>query len=288
MTGFAREEGAHGDWSWSVEARSVNGRNLEARYRGPPGFDALERTAREGAQVRLQRGQVNVLVQARRAESGGGVRVNTAALERYLALGQGLVDEGRATPPSVDGLLALRGVLEADEAELGPEARSALEQALAEAVGRALDGLKLARQAEGAALTPVLTGLLDRIEALIAEAETEAAAQPAALKARFAERMVELLGGGGSEERVVQEAAVLAAKADVREELDRLTSHVAAARTLFAGDGAAGRKLDFLTQEFMREANTLCAKSSSIPLTRIGLDIKAAVDQLKEQVANVE
>lgn len=289
MTGFAREEGAYGEWSWAVEARSVNGRNLETRYRGPPGFDALERVAREAAQARLGRGQVNVAVQAKRALTGGGVRINREVLDRYLALGAELVEEGRATHPSVDGLLGLRGVLEADEGEPDADARAALERMLADAIGRAMDGLRDSRRAEGAALTPVLGGVLGRIDALVGEAEAEAAAQPAALQARFAERMAELVTGAGvPTDRIVAEAAVLAGKADVREELDRLASHVDAGRTLMAGEGPVGRKLDFLTQEFMREANTLCSKSASIPLTRIGLELKTAIEQFREQVQNVE
>jgi uncharacterized protein (TIGR00255 family) len=289
MTGFARVEGAQADWSWAVEARSVNGRNLETRYRGPPGFDALERVSREGAQARMGRGQVNVAVTAKRTLAGGGVRVNAETLERYLSLGAGLIAEGRATPPSVDGLLALRGVLEADEGEPDTDARAALEAVLGGAIGQALDGLKASRLQEGAALTPVLGGVLDRIEALVAEAEREAAGQPDALRTRFAERMAELVGKGAvAEERIVQEAALLAGKADVREELDRLASHVDSARALLAAEGPVGRKFDFLTQEFMRETNTLCAKSASIPLTRIGLDLKTAIEQLREQVQNVE
>ncbi len=288
MTGFGRAEGALGDWSWAVEARSVNGRNLEVRFRAPPGFDALEKPIREGGQARFQRGQVNVNVQARRAEGAGGATVNIAQLERYLEAVQPYVAAGRALPPSADGLLGLRGVVEAAEAEDDAEARAALEQAIAVTVGQALDGLKAARLAEGAALTPVLAGLVDRIEALVAAAEAEAAGHPLIIKERFVARMAELLAQHVGEERIAQEAAAMAVKADVREELDRLAGHVAAARTLMAGEGAAGRRLDFLTQEFMREANTLCSKSATSALTAIGLDLKAVIEQFREQVQNVE
>jgi uncharacterized protein (TIGR00255 family) len=287
MTGFGRAEGAHGEWSFAVEARSVNGRNLETRFKGPPSLEGLERVAREGAQARFARGQVNVAVQARRAEGAVGVRLNRAVLDRYLALGRELGPD--AAPPTVDGLLSLRGVLEADEGDPSPEDRAALEQAVAAAVATALNGLKTARDAEGAALDGVLGAIVDDIERLRGEAESEAAALPAQIKARFAERLAELLGEAGvSEERIVQEAAVLAARADVREELDRLASHIASARELLAGPGPAGRKLDFLSQEFLREVNTLCAKSGSIALTRTGLALKAAVDQFREQIQNVE
>jgi len=153
----------------------------------------------------------------------------------------------------------------------------------------ALEGLRLARLEEGAALAPVLGGLVDQIEALVAQAEATASEQPRLLKERFAKRIAELVGEGRDlDERIVQEAAILASKADVREELDRLTSHVAAARTLLGGEGQAGRRLDFLTQEFMREANTLCSKAATTTLTAIGLELKAVIDQLREQVQNVE
>jgi len=288
MTGFARAEGAAGAWSWAVEARSVNGRNLEVRFRGPPGFDGLERIAREAAQARFQRGQVNVSVTARRAETAGAVRINREVLERYLLLADELTGKGHALTPSADGLLGLRGVLEAGEAEEAPEARAAAEAAMAKSLATALDGLKTSRMAEGASLGTVLSGLVDQIETLCVEAETEAAAQGPALKDRLAKRLAELLGEAAPADRIVQEAAVMATKADVREELDRLGSHVAAARALMAEDAAAGRRLDFLTQEFMREANTLCSKSATTGLTRVGLALKAAVDQFREQVQNVE
>ncbi len=288
MTGFGRAEGALGDWIWAVEARSVNGRNLETRFKAPPGFDALEKTARDAAQARFARGQVSVNVQARRAETALSVRVNPEALDRYLAAVEPLVKAKRVRKPTADGLLALRGVLETAEADEDPEARAALEAAIAASIGAALEALKAARLGEGAALTPVLSGLIDRVEALVAAAEAEAAGHPAMLKARFETRMAELLGQAAPEERVVQEAAVMATRADVREELDRLAGHVGAARELIAGDGASGRRLDFLTQEFMREANTLCSKSATPALTAIGLDLKAVIEQFREQVQNVE
>lgn len=289
MTGFARAEGAAGGWSWAVEARSVNGRNLEVRFRGPPGFEGLDRTVRELAQARLQRGQVTVGLQARRAEGDQPPpRVNPQVLDHYLAAARELVGRGAAAP-AADGLLALRGVLETAEEADDPEARAGLETAMAASIAEALDGLKAARLAEGAGLAPVLAGLVDAIAALVGAAEAEAAAQTEAIRERFARRMRELAPDvQGLEERIVQEAAALAVRADVREELDRLTAHLAAARALLAGPGPAGRKLDFLMQEFMREANTLCSKSATNALTAVGLDLKATIEQLREQVQNVE
>ncbi len=288
MTGFARVEGAHGAWSWAVEARSVNGRNLETRFRGPLGFEGLERVARDGAQARFQRGQLTVNVQARRAEASGETQVNIQTLERYLTAGGPYVATGMVAKPTLDGLLALKGVIEAREDVDDAEARATVEAAMSASISQALEGLKAARLEEGAALDPVLGGLVTRIEQLTAQAEREAAGQPAIIKERFARRMTELVGEAASEERIVQEAAAQAVKADVREELDRLASHVAAARGLLSGEGASGRRLDFLSQEFMRESNTLCSKSALTNLTAIGLELKAVIEQFREQVQNVE
>lgn len=288
MTGFGRADGAGEGWTWSVEARSVNGRNLEVRFRGPNGFDGLERAAKAAAQARLARGQVTIGVQAKRVETGeAAVTINAAVLARYLTLANELAEDG-ATPPSADGLLALRGVIEAPEEVDDPEARAVLEAAMAGTVEAALDALKTSREGEGAQLTPVLEEFIRRIAALVAQAESEATAQVAAIRDRFSRRVSELAPDApGLEDRIFLEAAALATKADVREELDRLTAHIDAARQLLVS-APAGRKLDFLMQEFMREANTLCSKSATTALTGIGLELKAVIEQLREQVQNVE
>ena len=288
MTGFGRAEGALGAWTWAVEARSVNGRNLETRFRGPPGFEGLERAAREGSQSRFQRGNITVGVQAKRAEAAGSVRINHEQIERYLSAGEPYVAAGRAAPPLWDGLLALRGVIEVDEGDLDPEVHAQAEAAIAASIGAALENLLAARRAEGAALLGVLSEQVARIGVLTGEAGTLAAGQPLAIKVRFETRLKELAGEAASEDRIVQEAAAMAVKADVREELDRLAGHVVAARELLAADAAVGRRLDFLTQEFMREANTLCSKSQTGALTTLGLDLKATIEQFREQVQNVE
>jgi len=292
MTGFGRADGAlqiegGGDWSWSVEARSVNGRNLDVRFRGPPGFDALERLAKAAAQARLSRGQVTVGVQARMTDAGSAPRINEALLARYLGLANRLAEEG-ATPPSSDGLLALRGVLETVEDADDAEARTAVEAAMVASIEAALDALVLSREREGAQLAPVIAGFIDRIETFVAAAGREAEAQVETIRDRFTRRMTELAPDApGLADRIYLEAASLATKADVREELDRLVAHVASARTLLQ-QPPAGRKLDFLMQEFMREANTLCSKSATTALTGIGLELKAVIEQLREQVQNVE
>ncbi|MDO9432639.1 MAG: YicC/YloC family endoribonuclease [Phenylobacterium sp.] len=288
MTGFGRAEASSAEWSWAVEARSVNGRNLEIRFRGPPGFDQLDRAAREGAQSRFARGQVTLGVQAKKAEAGVQVRVNQEQLDRYLELGAPLIAAGRAGPPSLDGLLALRGVLEVVDTEDDPEAQASLEAAMARSINAALDALAVSRREEGLALTSVLVALVDRIEMLVAQAHDLAEGQPATIKDRFARRMAELIGEAAPADKIVTEAAAMAVKADVREELDRLRAHVDAARAHIVGEGPQGRRLDFLTQEFMREANTLCSKSALGAMTTVGLDLKATIEQFREQVQNVE
>lgn len=289
MTGFGRVEGGAGDWTWAAEARSVNGRNLDVRFRGPPGFESLERIARDGAQARFQRGQITVGLQAKRTESQTQVRINLDQVERYLAATAALVADGRASPPSLDGLLALRGVIEVAETDSDPEALAQVEAAMAASIAGALEALKAARDGEGMALSAILMGLTDRISDLTRQAEELAVGQPEVLKARFERRMRELIGDpAGLDERIVQEAAAMAVKVDVREELDRLAGHVDSARAMLSGDGPVGRRLDFLTQEFMREANTLCSKSALSDLTAVGLELKAVIEQLREQVQNVE
>ena len=288
MTGFGRADGALDGWTWTVEARSVNGRSLEVRYRGPGGFDNLERLTKAAAQGRLNRGQVTLGVQAKRAEgSEPAPRVNETVLANYLKLANQLAEEG-AVPPSADGLLSLRGVIEVAEEVEDPEAHAAVEAAIAATIEQALDALKLSRQREGEQLTPVIRDFVGTIEALVARAELEASSQTEAIRERFTRRISELAPDApGLDERIFLEAAALATKADVREELDRLTAHVDSARTLLQ-QPPAGRKLDFLMQEFMRKANTLCSKSATTPLTGIGLELKAVIEQLREQVQNVE
>lgn len=284
MTGFGRAEGASGDWAWTIEARSVNGRTLEVRCKTPQ--EALDRAARDEAQKRFQRGQVGVTVQLRQAESLVAVSINQPVLEAYLAAARALQDQG-VGPASADGLLTLRGVI--DNGDSTDSDRSDVEPLVVRDIAAALDGLKSARLDEGARLTPLITGFLDRIQHLTATARVEAEAQTTAIRERFTKRVEELTEGAtGLEDRIFQEAAMLAARADVREELDRLDAHTSSARALVAEGGAVGRRLDFLTQEFMREANTLCSKAATLALTSAGLDLKATIEQLREQVQNVE
>ena len=287
MTGFARHDGAVGDLSWTLEMRSVNGRNLDIKYRFPPGFDACERLGRDLGKARFQRGQMNLTLSIAAGGRSAGVSLNRDVLDIYLEACRGLIDAGQALTPSADGLLALRGVIEAsgDEREALDEPAEAV---LAKDLAVLFDRLKDARDNEGRALEAVLTGHLATIAAAVDRAKALADQQVSYIRERFERRLGEILPDQGDfAERVLQEAALLATKADVREELDRLSSHVDQARQLLT-ETAPGRKLDFLAQEFMREANTLCSKSAFIELTQVGLELKAVIDQFREQTQNVE
>ncbi|HUB97296.1 MAG TPA: YicC/YloC family endoribonuclease [Stellaceae bacterium] len=290
MTGFARAEGQTDGLTWVWEIKSVNGRALDMRFRLPPGLDALEPPLRASLAQRLKRGAVSAALTVARATRGTGIRINRDALAAVLSIAREIAGDVETVPPSLDGLLAIKGVIETDE---GPEDESQREQrqaALLAGWEEALGRLAAVRLAEGARLEPVLAARLKEITDLVAEAEASAAAQPEALRARMKAQIADLLQASPalSEERLAQEAALIAAKADVREELDRLSAHVGAARALLAEGDAIGRRFDFLCQEFNREANTLCSKSADIGLTRIGLALKAAIEQLREQVQNIE
>lgn len=293
MTGFSRESGSLPDGAHYVwELRSVNGRGLDLRLRLPNGLDALEPGLREAAGRRLKRGNIQAGL-ALKQEHRPALALDEATLERMLALALEVAARiPGGAPPRAEALLALPGVLRAEAQEPDESAQAAQRAALAEAFSRALEGLVVARAAEGERLRVILAGLLDEIAALCAEAAHEAAGQPHAQRARLLENLASLLDGDARgkipEERLAQEVALLAQRSDVREELDRLQAHLAAARALLAEGDGAGRKLDFLTQEFVREANTLCSKSASVALTRTGLALKAAIERLREQAANVE
>lgn len=290
MTGFARESGMLPDGTaFAWEAKSVNGRGLELRMRLPAGLDALEGAVREAGARRLKRGNVQIGLTMKR-EARPEPRLDQAMLERMLALALDVAARiPGAAPPRAEALLTLPGVLRAEIPEPDEAALAAQNAALLAAWDRALAALCASRAAEGARLAGILAALLDEIAALTGEAVREAATQPAAQHARLLDSLAQFLEPGRvSEERLAQEVALLAQRCDVREELDRLSAHIAAARALIAEGEAVGRKLEFLTQEFVRETNTLCSKSASLGLTRVGLAIKAAVERLREQAANVE
>jgi uncharacterized protein (TIGR00255 family) len=290
MTGFARTEGHAENFSWVWEIKSVNSKSLDLRFRFAPGFESLEVPLRTLLSEQVQRGSIAVNLTAARAANAGALRVNREALAQVAALAAELVEQHGAAPPRADGLLALRGVLDSGELEEAEGVRERRQAALLASARQAVERLVAMRREEGARLQTVLETRFGEIDALVVEADATAALQPEAIKTRLKTQLAALLDATPalSEERLAQEAALLAAKADLREELDRLKAHVAASRELMAGGGAVGRRFDFLCQELNREANTLCSKSSDLALTRIGLGLKAAIEQLREQVQNIE
>lgn len=294
MTGYARAQGADERRRWVWEARSVNGRNLEIRCRVPQGFDRLENPARTAVGGRLKRGNVSLTLTLASERQSSPLRINRALLAELGALVEEVRKSTGAAAPSADGLLRVRGVIEEEEeGEQTEEALAALDKALSVTLGEVLKALVMARAAEGKALAKVIDGHIVEIEGLCQRAAERAQAQIGTVRARFESQLSELLGRAPalSEERFAQEVALLVGKADVREELDRLAAHISQARTLLAEarpDNPVGRKFDFLCQEFNREANTLCSKSADIELTRIGIDLKGAVERMREQVQNVE
>jgi len=292
MTGFARAAGADDLWRWAWEARSVNGRGLDLRVRVPPGLDRIDPRARALTAARFQRGSISLVLSVEPASGPGELRIDRARLSAYLAIAAELQAAHGLAPPRVDGLLSLRGVVETAERAQGDPAAGdpAFDSALLATLEAALAALAAFRDAEGARLFAILGATLDAIAALVAQARGIAAAQPEAIRARLARQLADIAGAipALSPERLAQEAALLAVKADIAEELARLDAHVAQARDLLASGVAAGRKLEFLAQEFNREANTLCSKSAELDLTRIGLELKTQIDRLREQAANVE
>ncbi len=290
MTGFARGTGRDGQLTWTWEAKSVNGRGLDIRCRLPAGMDSLEPGARRAAAERFRRGSLVLSLQTDRASGESRVRVNRAALDQLVAVLGELRREVDAAPPVIDGLLNIRGIVELVDEEESPEDQDRRAAAMLASLDETLDALRAARQEEGGRIAAVLSDQLDTIAGLAAAAADRATLQPAALRRRLEEQVAELLDAVPqlTEERLSQEVALLLVKADVREEIDRVRVHVAAARELLAQGGPCGRRLDFLCQEFNREAKTLCAKATDVELTRIGLELKAAIDQFREQTQNVE
>jgi uncharacterized protein (TIGR00255 family) len=290
MTGFARADGVHGDTSWHWEARSVNGRNLDLRLRLPSGFEALEIKARTLAQEKLARGNCTINLWVKRESGQLEIRLNEAALRQAQAVAERAQDVTGLKRARLDTLLGMRGVVEAVEGEESEEAQAALHHALLASLAAALDALVRARTEEGERLQTVIEKQLAVIGTLVERATSAAARQPAAVAARLGEQIARLAEPGSSldPERLHQEALLLAAKADIQEELDRLRAHVAAANELVDSDQPVGRKFDFLSQEFNREANTICSKAADIEISRTGLELKTVIDQLREQVQNIE
>jgi uncharacterized protein (TIGR00255 family) len=288
MTGFARAEGEAAGIAWVWEIKSVNGRSLDLRLRLPSGYDAAEAQLRAGLAGRFRRGNLSATLSVDRTQPPS-VRINKELLAQIGAALHELGATVEAAPPRLDGLLGLRGVIEMvddEDAAVADERRAAI------AAGWAvtLDRLAASRAEEGDKLDAVLGTLLGELTVLVASASNSAAGQPEALRKRLEQTLADLsaLVPTMPQERVAQELALMVGRADIREELDRLRAHLTQAGDLLRQGEGVGRQLDFLCQELNREANTLCSKSADIELTRIGLALKAAVEQFREQVQNVE
>jgi uncharacterized protein (TIGR00255 family) len=290
MTGFARGHGVAGAYAWNWEIKSVNAKGFDLRFRLPPGWDAVELPARTRAAERLSRGTVYANLTVERRGVAPTVKVNEPVLNAVIATLNQLTGRIDAAAPTLDGILALKGVIEITEEDERPDDHRAAELAIIASFDQALTALVDMRNEEGATLGRLLSTRLEEIATLTGRAEAAPGRKPEAIKARLAEQVATLMSANErfDSDRLYQEAIMLATKADIREELDRLAAHVASARAMLAAGGAVGRKLDFLSQEFNREANTLCSKSNAVELTAIGLDLKAVIDQFREQVQNLE
>ncbi|MBX3514104.1 MAG: YicC family protein [Xanthobacteraceae bacterium] len=290
MTGFARASGVYGVLRWAWELKSVNSKGLDLRFRLPPGRDVLEPAIRASIAKVLNRGNVTINLTINREGAAPQVRINEDVLAAVVAASKSLAGKIDAQKPTLDGILGIKGVMEVVETEESEAEREAANRVLLAGFETALKDLVEMRGKEGDVIGGVLSDRVTEIEKLTSRAESSPSRSIEAIRAKLGEQVKELLGASPAfdPERLHQEAALIAAKADIREELDRLMAHVGAARALLKGGGSVGRKLDFLAQEFNRESNTLCSKSNDVALTAIGLELKTAVDQFREQVQNIE
>jgi uncharacterized protein (TIGR00255 family) len=290
MTGFARQEGHRNACSWHWEMRTVNGRGFDVRLRLPQGFEEIEQPARDMCKKRLSRGNCTATLTFSRENREGVARLNEDVFRQVLVAAERARELANTEPARLDGLLSMRGVIEyADEAEDEAEINARRDAILAD-FGKLLDGVVSARTAEGAHLAQEVGALVDETEHLIGQIESSPARTAQAISARLREQVKRLLGETAQfdEQRIHQEAVLLAAKADVEEELARLRAHIVAARDLLKSEDPVGRKFEFLTQEFNREANTICSKSNDTDITQAGLSLKAVIDRMREQVQNIE
>jgi len=290
MTGFARAEGNYGPTRWAWEVRAVNGRNLDLRLRLPPGFDGLEPRVREAASAKFLRGSIQVGLNLKREEGVTRIRLNEEALAQAIAAAQRVRELTGAAAVSVEAILAVKGVLEtieASESEAEAEAKTAV---LMATLNQAFDGVVAARSDEGRRLQKVLLDQVTEVERITNAIETSPSRSVASVKRRIAEQVAKLVDSSSilDPARLHQEAVLLATKADVEEELKRLHAHIAAARDLLQSKDGVGRKLDFLSQEFNREANTICSKTNDSVMTTLGLSLKSIIEQFREQVQNIE
>ena len=289
MTGFARTDGAADGFGWTWELRSVNGKGLDVRVRLNGGFERLEAKVRDAVSKRFKRGNIGVTLNVVRVAEGGSYQVNRELLTELVSIAQEFDGATSLSAGTIADLMNVRGVLETVETQEDEATRDARDRAVLASLNDAIDQMVAHRNEEGAKLDAMLRGHVDNIEATVTRAENCASARGDAIKERLKRQIDELMDAGKfDQERLHQEAALLATKADIREEIDRLKAHIIAARDMLTKGGAIGRKLDFLCQEFNREANTLCSKANDIELTNCGMELKVIIDQLREQVQNVE
>lgn len=290
MTGFARSHGTSGPYAFEWELKSVNAKGFDFRMRLPPGWDDVELTARKRATELLSRGTVYANLTVKRSSAASTIRVNPDVLNAVVKIAAELAGRIDAVAPSIDGLMAMKGVIEVAEPEADEAEDQAARVAVSAAFEQALASLVEMRKREGATLGDILTQRLNEIERLAAKAEVAPGRKPEAIRARLAEQIATLLDASDrfDSDRLTQEALMIATRADIREELDRIASHVSQARDLIGKGGPVGRRLDFLSQEFNREVNTCCSKSNDLELTNTGLELKNVVEQFREQVQNLE
>lgn len=290
MTGFARFEAAVDDIEFVWELRSVNGKGLDLRLRLPQGMEAIEGEVRRMAGARLSRGNVQLALTLRRTDDAPVFAVNEAMLAQVLALSDRLIAAGHAVTPTADGILSVKGIIDVAASEVDEQRQADRHAAIVAGLAQALDRLAASRAEEGAALRAILEQRLSELSDLVTRAEADPARTTAAIREKLARQVRDLLetDDGLDPQRLHQEVALLASKADIREEIDRLAAHVASAGILLAEGGPVGRRLDFLSQEFNRESNTICSKSNATSLTAVGIEMKVVVDQFREQVQNIE
>ena len=290
MTGFTRQSGTLDAYRWTWEIKTVNGKGLDVRLRLPPGYDELDRPVRAMLAESVARGSCFISLTVHQDASNQTLKVNQQVLEAVLTAMQLVESKLDVTKPSIDGILSIRGVMEPVEEEESEDIRKALIAEILKTFKDAVDDLVVMRKSEGAVLEQIVVQRVGELDVLTKQAEECPARSPEAIREKLRGQIERIREAdhGLDEDRLYQEAVLLAGKADIREELDRLYAHCDAVRALLAEDKPVGRKLDFLAQEFNREANTLCSKSNHTSLTAIGLDIKATIEQLREQIQNVE
>jgi uncharacterized protein (TIGR00255 family) len=290
MTGFARQPGAHGNFTWAWELKSVNGKAFDVKLRLPQSFDHVEVPARAAIIQGFKRGNVQASLTTVGTETEEKIAINEGVLENYIALAEKLRTRLGSEKLNAESFLSLKGVFEYASMPISEEDQAAIDREILASLNQAVKALAVARRAEGAQLHKILTAQINRIEELTLAARDNPSRTPETIRARLKDQVTRLLETGASfdQERLHQEAVIIATRADIQEEVDRLVGHVESARELLTSTEPVGRKLDFLAQEFNREANTLCSKAGDKAMTTIGLDLKTTIDQLREQVQNIE